>query len=364
MSRITFVTWDGAGNLPPTVAVAAELVARGHDVDMIGHRAVARSAAAAGAEFTGYPTARPWSSAEPSGPLAMVSMLGDPALGRDVVAHVRRRSSDLVIVDCVLFGAMHALRSEGIAYVAFEHLCDGYLRRAARGPLGLGLRVKGLRPLELLDGAVSRLTMTIPELDRGHGDVTHVGPAVTAAPSRAGGPAVLASLSTYAYPGMRRVWQRVLDGLDGLDARVVATTGPCVDPASLRIPANVEVHRWLDHGEVFPEMTAVIGHGGHGTAVAALAHGVPLLALPLDTRGDQPFVATSVEVLGAGRRLSKQAKPAAIRAAVEALLADGPHRDAASRLAQVIRRADGRRGSADLIEALLSGTSAEVQRSR
>ena len=280
MSRITFVTWDGAGNLPPTVAVAAELVARGHDVDMIGHRAVARSAAAAGAEFTGYPTARPWSSAEPSGPLAMVSMLGDPALGRDVVAHVRQRGSDLVIVDCVLFGAMHALRSEGIAYVAFEHLCDGYLRGAARGPLGLGLRVKGLRPLELLDGAVSRLTMTIPELDRGHGDVTHVGPAVTAAPSRAGGPAVLASLSTYAYPGMRRVWQRVLDGLDGLDARVVATTGPCVDPASLRIPANVEVHRWLDHGEVLPEMTAVIGPGGHGTAVAARAHGLPLLALP------------------------------------------------------------------------------------
>lgn len=37
MSRCEFLTWYGAGNLRPTVGVAQELVARGHEVGFAGY---------------------------------------------------------------------------------------------------------------------------------------------------------------------------------------------------------------------------------------------------------------------------------------------------------------------------------------
>jgi UDP:flavonoid glycosyltransferase YjiC (YdhE family) len=61
----------------------------------------------------------------------------------------------------------------------------------------------------------------------------------------------------------------------------------------------------------------------------------------------------SVAALGVGRRLGTRAKPAAIRAVIDDLLADGPHRNAAARLGATIRSYDGRRGGADVIESVL-----------
>jgi UDP:flavonoid glycosyltransferase YjiC (YdhE family) len=94
----------------------------------------------------------------------------------------------------------------------------------------------------------------------------------------------------------------------------------------------------------------VVSHGGHGTAVAALAHGVPLLVLPLDRATDQPWIGAAVQRAGVGRRLSRSARPARIRAAVEELLADGPHRGAAARMGERARALDGRTRGADVLE--------------
>ena len=40
MSRFLVVTWDGAGNLTPALGVAKGLTTRGHDVRLLGHRAI------------------------------------------------------------------------------------------------------------------------------------------------------------------------------------------------------------------------------------------------------------------------------------------------------------------------------------
>lgn len=357
MGRITFVTWAGGGNVAPALAVASELTARGHDVEVMGHDANGDDITRAGVPFVGFRRAPPWDTARPPRPLPMLRMFGSRAMGEEVLARTRERNAELVVVDCLLFGVMRTLRDARQRYVALEHLCDGYLRHAANGPMGLALRLRGTSPLDLLDGAAARLTMTVPELDRGHGAVDHVGPVVSATQSHGAEPAVLVSLSTYAYPAMAKVWQRVLDAADGLHARVVATTGPHVDPSELRISAGVEVHRWLDHSAVLPEMTMVVGHGGHGTTIAALAHGLPVVVLPLDVKTDQPFIGDSVEALGVGRRLAARAKPREIRAAIEEVAVDGPHRDAARRLGETIRRYDGRRGGADMVELLLDQTT-------
>ena len=63
---------------------------------------------------------------------------------------------------------------------------------------------------------------------------------------------------------MQRSLQNVVDATAGLDARVVVTTGPAVDPDGAARPGHVEVHRFVPHVELMPSATLLVGHGGHG----------------------------------------------------------------------------------------------------
>jgi len=357
MSSILFVTWDGGGNTPPTLGIADELRARGHQVQVLGHPDQYERFAEAGLRFTTYPTARPFTSRTPHSTTTLLGVLADRAMGRDVRAELEARPADLVVVDCVLFGVMDALRQDERPYVVLEHSFDSYFRRAARGPLGLLLRLRGLRPMDLIDHGEPVLALTLEDLDAGHGDVVHTGPVlggtVRPAPAHPTEPTVLLSLSTVAFPGLTRTWQRAVDALGGLSVRVVATTGPALDPGSLRVPANIELHRWLPHEDVMPQVSLVVGHGGHATTMAALAHDLPVVVLPVDAKTDQAFMGRALERAGAGRGLGRWSSPATIRAAVVQLLGDGPHREAAARIGGRIRDLDGRLRAADILEELV-----------
>jgi UDP:flavonoid glycosyltransferase YjiC (YdhE family) len=353
MADVLFVTWDGGGNVPPAAGIAEELRSRGHRVRFLGHPRQAPDFAERGLEFSGFPTARPFDSTVPATPLTILAAFGDRAMGADVVAELDARPADVVVVDCLLFGVMDALRGAGRSYVGLEHSFDACWRRLAKGPFGLLLRLRGLNALELLDAGEPTMAATIPELDAGHGDVVHTGAVVSGVPARVSRPTVLVSLSTFAFRGLEPTWQRVLDAVAPLDARVIATTGPAVDASRLRVPARVELHRWLPHGDVMPEVSVVVGHGGHATTMTALAHDLPLLVLPMDSKTDQPFIGRALEAAGAGRSMSRRSSPRKIRAAIETLLADGPHHAAAARLGTAVRGLPGATTGADLIEDVL-----------
>ncbi len=358
MSEILVVTWDGGGNVPPALGIAAELSTRGHHVRFMGHRSQADTFADAGVPFEAFGHARPFTSDAPSGTAALLGVFADRAMGRDVVDSLARQPAEVVLVDCLLFGVMEALRHAGREYAVLEHSFDSYFRRAARGPMGLLLRLRGARALSLLDAGRPVLAATLGELDPGAGPVVHTGPVLGTLPASAcappARPAVLLSLSTFAFRSLVPTWQRLLDAVDGLPARVVATTGPAVDATALRIPANVEHHTWLSHAEVMTEVCLVVGHGGHATTMAALAHDLPLLVLPLDPKTDQPLVGRAIQDRGAGRTLSRRSSPQAIRTAIEDLLEDGPHRQAAARLGAKIRATPGAPLAAEQIEKLLT----------
>lgn len=361
MSDLLFVTWDGGGNVPPLLALAARLQARGHAVRVMGHAQQTSAVVAAGLPFVPYAEARAFTSTAANSPARLLSLFGDKAMGRDVAAELRDRPADLVVVDCMLFGAMDAVRRHGTPYVVLEHLFDSYLRGPlVRSPMGWGLRAKGLPPIELLDAAQRCLVATLPELDAGPGPSTnrvHTGPFVSAPRARAAEPTVLVSLSTYRYPGMSAVWQRALDAVADVPVRVVATTGPAVDAGELRAPDNVEVREWAPHAEVMPNASVVVGHGGHSTTMLALAHGLPLMVLPLFRLGDQPLVGRSVQAAGAGLSLPKKSSPQQLRAALERLLVDPAFGAAAGVLAERIGELDGLTAAAEQVEEL-SGEAA------
>lgn len=365
MADILFVTWDGGGNVPPALGIADELTTRGHTVRFVGHPRQTASLESTGVEVAPSRHARGFSALDVNSPVALVAMFGDRGLGRDVLEALADRPADVVVVDCLLFGVMADLSRAGRPYVVLEHLYDAYLTGGwMKGPMGLGMRLKRLRPTRALAGAQLRLVTSVPSLDPAGGrpGLTYVGPVCPVAPRVAADPMVLVSLSTYRFPQMAQALQRILDACADLDARVVVTTGPVVDPAELRAPDNAELHRFVPHAELMPHASLVVGHGGHGTTMQALAHDLPLVLMPMHPMLDQPMVARSVARAGAGVVVAKKADADGLRPVIASFLADGPHRVAAARLGEEIRALPGAPGAADRIEALVPNGVAAPRR--
>lgn len=360
MAEILFVTWDGGGNVVPALGIGRELIARGHRVRFLGHAAQSQSLSAAGVAVTPSQHSRAFSGTQPQSPLSLMAAFGDRGMGRDLLAAIADRPADLVVVDCLMFGALDAARRSGLRYAVLEHFYDDFYERSClRGPLGLSLKLRALAPRRALASAEVRVVTTVPELDqpvRPPVSLVRTGPVVEhvpVAPGRYTDPMVLISLSTFAFAGMTDCLQRLIEATRSLDARVVVTTGPAIDPADLRIQRGVEVHRFVPHVELMPAASLLIGHGGHGTTMQALAHDLPVLVMPMDRHGDQPLVGKSIEKAGAGRVVPKMASVAYLATGIAAMLADGPHRHAAARLGEAIRSSPGASRGADALEDAL-----------
>ncbi|MCW2758363.1 MAG: putative glycosyl transferase [Nocardioidaceae bacterium] len=360
MSEILFVTWDGGGNVPPAKVLADELARRGHAVRFVGHEA--QRAALAPHDLTPYAWRAGFRGKDGHGPATLLSLFSERGAGDDVLASLRERPADLVVVDCLLVAVQHACLAAGQPYVALEHLFDSYLRHDWTKAPGALARLRSRSPVKAWDGAAACLLGSLPSLDEGArtpaGNAHVVGPLLDRLPEphdlSAHEPTVLVSLSTFGYAGMAQVLQRILDATAGLDARVVVTTAGMVPTSELRTAGNHEVHAFVPHDELMPTTSLLVGHGGHATTMRALAHDVPVLVLPMHPLLDQPLVGRAVASAGAGATTSRKTRPPALRSLVTTYLADGPHRTAAARLGREIRALDGRTGAADVV-----GTSIE-----
>jgi UDP:flavonoid glycosyltransferase YjiC (YdhE family) len=81
---------------------------------------------------------------------------------------------------------------------------------------------------------------------------------------------------------------------------VLVTIGNDRDPDELDpLAPNVHVERWVPQDAVAPHAEAIVCHGGYGSTLGALRHGVPLVILPLFST-DQWANAAAVARAGAG----------------------------------------------------------------
>ncbi|MGZ2423111.1 glycosyltransferase [Rhizobium laguerreae] len=112
---------------------------------------------------------------------------------------------------------------------------------------------------------------------------------------------------------------------------------------------HVHVVRHAPHDWLFPEVSAVIHHGGAGTTAAALRAGKPMIICPFF--GDQPFWARRVTDLGVG--LSLDRRVLTVESLTDALAAmDDPHmRRQADAVGAPIRDEDGVANAVGFIEA-------------
>jgi len=147
-----------------------------------------------------------------------------------------------------------------------------------------------------------------------------------------GRPVVYVSLGTVPIFNQPAAFGPLIAGIADSDLDVLVTVGTDTDPAALGAqPANVHVERWLSLASVLPHCDAVLCHGGAGTTLAALSHGLPLVLSP---RGaDQFAMSRACLVAGAATVLKPdEVTPEAVRTAVHAVLQQDSHRDAARRL--------------------------------
>ncbi len=335
---------------------------------------------------------REWEATEPGGGLLRVLdrlMIGPArAYAADTLAELRREPADVLVSSEMLFGPMIAAEACGVP-LALLGVNISLFPIEGMPPIGPGLAPPrteeeraaaaqvaawmaaqlearlpvlnaaraafGLPPLGsvLQQPAAARLTLLatssafdfpVPALPS---HLRYVGPLLDE-PDWAGGwespwpagdprPLVLVALST-TFQDQASVIQRVLDACAPLPVRVVATLGPALAGAVLRVPGNAVVLDHASHQAIMREAALVVTHCGHGTVMRALAHGRPMLCLPMGR--DQNDNAVRVTERGAGLRLAHETEPADLRAAIWRLLTEASFPQAAEALCRAIACAD------------------------
>jgi UDP:flavonoid glycosyltransferase YjiC (YdhE family) len=183
-------------------------------------------------------------------------------------------------------------------------------------------------------------------------------PPVTAHAVRlvAGGPArdhparVYVTLGTVYNVESGDLFSRLLAGLGNLRMEILVAVGPDVDPAEFGPqPAHIRVERYVPQAEVLPGSDLVVSHGGSGSVLGALAHGLPMVLLPMGA--DQPLNAARCGALGAARVLDPlAARPQELREAVLGVLADPAYRVSAELIRDEIEAMPGPEHAVTLLE--------------
>jgi MGT family glycosyltransferase len=333
---------------------------------------------------------------------------GTPAFASEVLAVARDVRPDAVLAEAVVPGILIGALASAVPTAALMpniylrptpgmplmgtgwqparstagRVRDALLPRATRlltdrflPVLNAELRSHGLRQIgdlfDLFDRCTEVLVLTSPSFDfptpRLPPNVRYVGPQLDdpgwAAQVDTGswrpaadGPLVLVSGSS--------VWQHQTDllrraaaALGQLPVRGLVTTGQAVDPHDVPAPANVRVVRAAPHRAVLAEAAVAVTHAGHGSALKALAAGVPQVCVPMGR--DQKDNTVRVLRLGAGTRAKSSAAPEQLADAVRRVLDDPGYAEAARRFAAVLaEEARTRPNAADRAEALLTRSAA------
>lgn len=148
------------------------------------------------------------------------------------------------------------------------------------------------------------------------------------------------------------VFQACLAGLRDEALTIIVTVGRNQDPADYGPqPANVHIERYIPLSLLLGHCDLVVTNGGSGTLTATLAHGLPLVVVPIGA--DHPENAARCASLGLGRVVPPaELTPETARQTVRAVLADPAYRAAAERLRDEIDALPGPEYAVELLERL------------
>jgi UDP:flavonoid glycosyltransferase YjiC (YdhE family) len=395
--RLVLAAFGDPGHAFPAIALARELRGRGHEVLVETWERWREPVEAEGLAFTGaqeYTVFPPPGPDTPDGETAA-------AAARALARLMEEFRPDLVVSDILTLAPTLAAEVAGVpratliphVYPVQEPGMPLYSLgfRPPRTPLGRagwraampvlasGLRRGrdemnetrarlGLAPVERFHGGISELVAivaTFPQLEYprewpGHVRVTgplffELDEGEVELPA-GDAPLVVVAPSTSQDPECELV-RTALAGLADEPVRVLATTNRHRPEEPIEVPDNAVLVDWLSYSRAMPAADVVICHGGHGTVARALAAGAPLLVCP--AVGDMAENAARVAWSGAGLSLPRRLlSRRGVRVAVDRLLGEDSHREAAAEISAWSRANDGAPRAAELVEdAALNATS-------
>ena len=353
MASVLFISWWGGGNMTPVLALSAAMRERGHQAAVLGPSQYSTRLAI---DDVRHLRCASWTPTV------------DEAF--EAVAEV---TPDLVVVDFMMAEVLAVASTLGPKTAALVHtLWQPVADRAWDSivtftPLERVNEVRARRGLEQVDHAVELLhdldvvIASVPEpldwpLQSPWPNAVYLGAVLEPAgpdaawePPGGEGPLVAVNLGTTPM-GEERAIAQVHSAASRIpDARFVVTVGDHLDPAGFDHASNTVVSGYVRHGALLPHASVVVSHAGLGTTIAAAAHGLPMVCLPLGR--DQFNNARRVEELGFGVAMDTGTPPGDIAGVIRRVLVDDELRSAAQHLASEIAAAHP--SPADAFEALL-----------
>ncbi len=397
MSRFLFVVPPLSGHVNPTIALGAELAARGHDVAWTGLPGAVDALLPDDAAF--------WPCAPPE-VAAHVQEVAQRAPNLRGAAALKFLWEDVLLplAEVMVDGVEEAARSFGadVLVVDQQALAGAVVARRLGLPWATSATTSAelTEPLAALPKVDAEVKARLVDLQVRHGiapdaaaegdlrfsphvilafstaalagdgpfpgPVAFVGPSITGRPERdgldwarlePGRPAVLVSLGTVNADAGERFFAVAAEACRDQRWQAVFVAPPELVPDP---PANVIVQARVPQLALLQELAArggaVVSHAGHNTVCESLAAGLPLVLAPI--RDDQPIVADQVVRAGAGVRVKfARVRADDLRAAIDAALTDADLRAAAARVQASFAAAGGPAAAATHLEALLPAPS-------
>jgi MGT family glycosyltransferase len=380
--RALFTFAGGSGHAEPLVPIASAVLAAGHEVAFAGRHAAV--APLEGYGFSLFPEPAD-TAAGPATitPLLEVDMEREYRDLRDAYADRFARAGatrllelsaewrpEMVVCDEVDFGSMIAAERLRLPHATVLVTAAGSFVRpevvsepldALRAEYGLpadpDLAMLGRDlmispfPPSFRDPVYplpsNTLSIRAPGGDRGT-----AGDALAWFRHRSDRPNIYFTLGTVFNEESGDLFARVLAGVRELPINVLVTTGRDLDAAVVgRQPENVHVERYIPQSAVLPHCDLMINHGGSGSVIGSLAHGVPMVVLPMGA--DQPLNAARCKELGVGIVLDPvRATSRSVADAVTAVLDDPTYRVATERIRDEIAALPGPEAAVPLLERI------------
>jgi UDP:flavonoid glycosyltransferase YjiC (YdhE family) len=377
--NIVFALIPEKGHINPYIGPAQVLSARGHQVTVLAPGDISAQMASAGLPF-GLDLVPPTPPARPTHGAELVELIQDPprlaawieelllsGIPQQVEAirrACRRLSAQVVVIDPLYYAAAIAAHLEGLPWASVSNSLNPVLppeldsdllrttralhprRQAIFGGYGMTPEFRGcdvLSPFltiafttEALCGPVAGVRLAGPSFP-----IHRRGDEVPLQPLPADKPIVYASFGSQIYH-----WPELFAKLQ----LAAGIAGVHLVLAAGELHARFQAYRYAPQREILQQARLFITHGGANSFMESIAAGVPMLLSPMCN--DQFHQAYFLERTGIGRTTDLRiATPEAIAAAIALLTADGPHRDAAGRLARTYQ-GNGAERAAEWIEQL------------
>jgi MGT family glycosyltransferase len=163
-------------------------------------------------------------------------------------------------------------------------------------------------------------------------------------------PLIYASLGTLVN-GRYDLYKHILEAVAALDGvQGVLSVGKNINPENLGpVPSNTIVVRSAPQIELLKRAALCITHAGLNTTLESLAHGVPMVAIPIGY--DQPGVAARIAYHGTGEFIEvDELTTDRLRGLIEKVLHDPSYRERAEYFRTVISKTRGLDLAAEIIE--------------